>query len=121
MARNVSWVPSAAYTTTQSIDVDVRDFRSIIVNVDITNAGTGSITVSINGKLIAANKYVTLLASAALIANGTTRLRVTPGEVAAVANLSAVDVLPQIVQILVTANNANPCTYSVDYELADPA
>ena len=120
MAISQTVLPSAARTTTQtSPDIDTRGARSLIVTVDITAIGTGSITLSINAKDVASGKYVLLLASVALVANATTRYKVTPNEIAAAANVSAVDVLPQFIQIVVTANNANPVTYSVGLDLAD--
>lgn len=120
MSRQATLLPSAAYTTTYtSPDIDTQGFRSVEVTIDITNAGTGSVTVSINRKDWASGKYLLMLASAALIANGTVTLKITPGELAAAANSIAADVLPQTIQIVVTANNANPVTYSLDYELAD--
>ena len=47
--------------------------------------------------------------------------RFTPGEIAAVANVSAVDVMPQTIQIVVTANNANAMTYSLGIDLEEGA
>src|SRR5437879_3068596 len=115
-----TFLPSASRTTTQtSPDIDTRSYRSLTVTVDITVIGTGSITATINAKDVASGKYILILAGLALVANATTRYKVTPGEIAAAANAVAVDVLPQFIQIVITANNANPVTYSVGYDLED--
>lgn len=120
MALAATLLASAARTTTQtSPDIDTRSYRSLIVTVDVTVIGTGSITVTINRKDVASGKYTLILAGVALVANATTIYKITPGEIAAVANSIAVDVLSQFVQIVVTANNANPATYSVGYDLTD--
>ncbi len=122
MAKSIGWLASAAQTTTQtSPDIDTQGFRSFEAIINITVICTGSVTVSINGKDIASGAYYNLITGIALVGNGLVRYRVTPGEIAAVANSVAVDVLPQVVQVVITANNANPVTYSADYELADPA
>jgi len=113
-------LPSASRTTTQtSPDIDTLGFRSLIVTLDVTVVGTGSITVTINRKDIASGKYILILAGLAVITAVTNSYKVTPGEIAAVANVSAVDVLPQTTQVVVTANNANPVTYSLGIDLVD--
>lgn len=112
-----TFLPSAARTTTQtSADIDTLGAEGVVVTVDITSAGTGSITVSVNRKDSASGKYSLLLASAALVANGTYQLKISP-YLTAVANAVATDVVGQLIQIVVTANNANPVTYSVGYDL----
>lgn len=108
-------LPSAARTTSQSSGALNNNYaRGILVVVDVTvNAGTaGSITVTIKGSDPNSSKTWNILASAAITAVGTTVYRVYPGLTAA-GNLVASDVLPQRYQIDVTANNANPVTYSV--------
>lgn len=86
--------------------------RGVKVVFDVTNAGTGSVTLTIQGKDPASGKYYTLLAGVAVVANGTAVYTVYPG-ITAAANVSASDVLPKVWRILVTANNANPVTYTV--------
>ena len=84
--------------------------------MDVTSAGTGSITVSIQEKDPTSGKYTSLLDSIALTTNATTILTVYPG-LTAVANVTATQVLPRDWRIVVTANNANSITYSVGYAL----
>lgn len=108
---------SAARTTTQTgADAVNYNHRGIKVTTDVTSAGTGSITVSIQEKDPTSGKYTSLLDSIALTANATTILTVYPG-LTAVANVTATQVLPRDWRIVVTANNANTITYSVGYAL----
>jgi hypothetical protein len=108
---------SASRTTTQtSADLPTFNCRDLTVTLDMTVVGTGSVTVSILGKDSASGKYRTLLAGAAVITNTTAVYKVGP-EIAAAANLIAQDYLPPLIRIVVTANNANPATYSVGYAL----
>lgn len=106
---------SAAQTLTQtSPDITVRYAREIDVILDATvNAGSaGSVTVTINGKDPASGKYYLLLAGAAITSVSTNVYKVGIG-LPATTNVSANCGIPLIIQIVVTANNANPVTYSV--------
>jgi hypothetical protein len=82
------------------------------VVLDMTVVGTGSVTLTIQGKDEASGKYYTLLAGAAVTTNSTNVYTVFPGA-PATANVSANDIVPRTFRILVTANNANSATYSV--------
>ena len=64
-------------------------------------------------------RHILMLSGVAVTTAVTNTYKITPGELAAVANVTAVDILPEWIQIVVTANNANAMTYSVDYELED--
>lgn len=119
--RYKTLLPSAARTTTQTSAVlSNLSGKGIVVVVDATvNAGSaGSITVTIKGYDPVSTKTWTILASAALTSVATTILRVYPG-LTAVTNLTASDVIPTHFRIDVTANNANPVTYSLSYFLED--
>jgi hypothetical protein len=108
---------SAARTTTQTVaDIDTAGGRYLNVVVDTTVFGTGSVTVTINGKDPASGKYYLILSSAALVAAATIRLKVGPN-VTAAANTIAQDYLPDTIQIVATANNANSQTYSIGYSI----
>lgn len=109
---------SAARTTTQT-QPDQTNFsnaRGIKVLLDMTVVGTGSVTLTIQGKDLASGKYYTLLAGAAVTTNTTNVYTVYPG-ISATANVSANDVLPHTWRALVTANNANSATYSLGASL----
>jgi hypothetical protein len=110
---NIVVLASAARTATQT-QADQTNFnhRGIVVVLDMTIVGTGSVTLEIDGKDPVSGKYYALLTGAAVITNSTNIYRVYPGLTAA-ANATANDVLPRTWRIKVTANNSNSCTYSV--------
>lgn len=105
-----------ATTSQNSADLTNADGRGVKVFVNVTSAGTGSITVAVQAKDPASGTYATLLASAAIVANGLALLTVYPG-LPATANVSANDVLPRQWRVAVTANNANPVNYTVGASL----
>ena len=91
-----------------------RAARGLKVILTTTAIGTGSITVSIQGKDPASGTYFTILAGAAVVTNTQNVYTVFPGAPVA-ANVSANDELPATWRIVVTANNANPATYTVGF------
>jgi hypothetical protein len=114
----VTHLASAARTTTQtSADINTGPFKYLKLILDTTVAATGSVTVTINAKDPASGKYVLLLAGAAVTTVTTNTYNVGPTLVAA-ANVTATAQLGNIIQIVVTANNANSQTYSVGYILS---
>lgn len=117
--EEVTLLASGARTTTQVSSNLFNNFgkASLIVVLDMTTVGTGSVTVLIEGKDSASGKYYTLLQGAAVTTNSTNRYRVGPN-VAASANAIAQDYIPPIFRITVTANNANSATYSVGYTIS---
>lgn len=80
--------------------------------LNVTSAGTGSVTLSIQGKDAASGQYYAMLTGAAVTSNGTTVYTVYPG-LTAVANTTVSDVLPATWRVVMTANNANATTYTV--------
>ena len=111
---------SASRTTTQtSADIVTYNLQAITVTLNMTNVGTGSVTVSINGKDPASGVYYNLLTGAPNTTNGANTYFVDPA-IPGVANVNAQRRLPRIIQIVVTANNANPATYSEGYTLHSP-
>jgi hypothetical protein len=111
--QNITILTSASRTASnQSADLSNYFNTGAYVIVDVTNAGTGSITVAIEGKDSVSGKYFPILASAALVANGTTTLMIYPGAAPAT-NLVGASFLPRSWRVNVTHNNANPITYSV--------
>lgn len=106
-------ISAAGATATQNTaDYQNGSYRGVKVVLDMTTVGTGSVTLTIQGKDGASGKYYTLLAGAAVITNSTNVYTVYPS-LPATANVSANDVLPKTWRILVTANNANATTYTV--------
>lgn len=103
---------TAATTSQNSTDQYNVGSRGVKVVLNVTAAGTGSVTVAVQGKDGASGQYYTILTGAAVTSNGTTVYTVYPG-VTVAANVSASDALPRIWRVTVTANNANPVTYTV--------
>jgi hypothetical protein len=114
---NGTALPSAARTTTQTVaDIDTAGLSFLNVVLDMTVAGSGSVTLTINGKDQASGKYYLILSGATVTTNTTNRYKVGPN-VTAAANSIAQDYLPDTIQLVVTANNANSATYSLGYSL----
>lgn len=117
--KEATLLASAARTTTQTgSDITNGMGNTLIVVLDMTVAGTGSVTLTIEGKDSASGKYYTLLSGAAVTTISTNRYRVGP-TLAAAANSVAQDYLPAVFRITVTANNSNSTTYSVGYTLLE--
>lgn len=115
--HEVTVLASAARTTTQtSADLINYNGKKLKIILDVTSAGTGSVTVTINGKSTLSSKYYLLLAGAAVTTNSTNVYTIFPGATAT-ANVSANDCVPRIFQVVVTANNTNSVTYSVDAQI----
>jgi hypothetical protein len=110
--ESVGVTQTARTTTYTSPDFVNKGCSGVTVTLDMTSVGTGSVTLSIQGKDRASGKYYTLLTGAAVVTNVTNRYRVYPG-IPVVANVSAADVLPELWRIVVTANNSNPTSYTV--------
>lgn len=113
MPEQLTLLASAARTTTQTGSDQENDTQAkgIVLVLDVTSAGTGSITLSIQGRT-PNGVYYTLLTGAAVTTNSTNVYRVFPGATAA-ANAVANDCLPPVWRAVVTANNANSMTYSL--------
>jgi hypothetical protein len=107
-------IPAGATTTQTSADFQNVAASGVRVVLVTTAIGTGSITLSIQGKDPASGSYFTLLSGAAVTTNTTNTYRVGAGFPVA-ANVSANDCLPATWRIVVTANNGNAATYSVGF------
>lgn len=103
---------TGATTTQTGTDQLNVNARGLIVVLNMTNAGTGSVTLSIQGKDAASATYYTLLAGVAVTTNSTNVYTVYPGG-PATANVAANSPLPRTWRVLVTANNVNATTYTV--------
>lgn len=107
---------SASRTTTQTgSDRTNYNGSGLILFVSITSAGTGSITPSLQIKDSVSSDYKTIwTAAAALIANGDAVYIFYPGEATLGAFTEALQMHPsRTYRWIITANNANPVTYSV--------
>lgn len=98
--------------TVNSADQDNPVGRGVLVVVDATVDSLTNYTVTIQGKDPVSGKYYTLLASAALVATGTTVLTVYPGCIAA-ANAVANLPLPRTWRVTITSTGAGALTLTV--------
>ncbi len=105
---------NAVGTTTSQTGGDNVNYnsRGVKVVLDMTNVGTGSVTLNIQGKDASSSKYYTMLSGAPVTTNSTNVYEVYPG-VTATANVSASSALPRVWRVTTTANNANATTYTV--------
>lgn len=106
-------ITAAGVTTAQSSgDQTNHNGRGVVVVLDMTTVGTGSVTLIIEGKDTTSGKYYTLLSGVAVATNVTNTYTVYPG-ITATANVSASNILPRVWRVRVSVNNANPTTYTV--------
>jgi len=106
-----------AVTTSQTgPDITSPVTRGVVLVLDMTVPGTGSVTLTIQGKDRMSGKYYTLLAGAAITTVSTNVYTVFPGAAVA-ANVSANGTLPDLWRWIVTANNANPTTFTVGFTM----
>ena len=104
---------SAARTATPTPAVMTVDGESLEVVIDVTAiAATPSVVFNIERRDDASGKWILLLASAALAAVATTRLRVTP-HLAAVANQIATDIGGGVIRVRPVHGDADSITYTV--------
>jgi hypothetical protein len=116
----VSILASSARTTTQTgSDQTNYNFRGLILYVNVTSAGTGSITPSVDIKDSVSAAYKTIwTAAAAITTTGLFTYVIGPDAAAAAGYTEAVlRYIGRTFRVNVTANNANSVTYSVSMDL----
>lgn len=113
LAPIVLFASAARTASANSADFGNEGYRGVHVVIDATAAAdTPSVVFTIEGKDPVSGKYYTILASAAITAQGTTVLRVFPGATAA-ANTVANDCIPGTWRVKAVAGDADSLTYSV--------
>lgn len=112
MSANISYTAmklTAAAASVNGGDMDNIAGSAAVVVVDIT-AITGTAptaTFTVQGKDPISGQYYTILATAALVAAGTTVLRIFPGATAT-ANAATNDVLPKTYRVIVAITGTTP-------------
>ena len=107
---------SGARTTTQtSSDITTYNAQKLKVQLVTTVIGTGSITLSVEGKDANGNYYAILTGTA--VVTDTTNIYEVGIGVTTTANVAINAILPRTIRIVITANNANSATYSAAYNL----
>jgi len=108
---------SAARTvTTASADLTNYNQRGVHVAVDVTVAGTSTLTVTIQGKDPVSGNYYDLLIGTAIAAAGLVILKLYPG-IGTLAGGAASDILPRIWRVNCAKGDASAWTYSVGANL----
>jgi len=110
---------SARTTTTNSSDQTNYNWHGLLLVVDVTSAGTGSITPSIQVKDSISGNYKTVwTAAAALTANGTYVYALTSPKPDAASYTEVVGLLVgRTWRLAMTHNNANTITYSASADM----
>jgi len=118
LAQHVGVFRSAARTATHSSpDISNYSGTGMVAVIDATAiTATPSVVFTIEGKDPTSGKYYTILASAAIVATGTTVLRVHP-DLTAATNTVAKDMVPAVWRITATHGDADSITYSVGVSL----
>lgn len=116
--RQLDVLASGARTATvDSPDFENWENRGLQLVIDVTAiTATPSVVPHIQGKDALSGKYYDVLVGDAIVAMGTTVLKVYPG-IAAVANVSASDIVPQSWRVRMVHGDADSITYSVAAEL----
>lgn len=122
MARGVNALPllsSGARTANQnSTDQINRNWHGLLLTVDVSNAGTGSITPSIQVKDPVSGNYKTIwTAAAALTANGTYVYALAPNAAAASFTEAVQLLLSRTWRLAMIHNNVNSITYSASADM----
>lgn len=111
--RNLRVLESASRTATlSSSELENLNGKGVHVVLDMTTVGTGSVTLSIEGKDAISGKWYAILTGSTVTTNSTNVYKVYPGLTAA-ANSVASDIIPALFRITVTHNNANAAVYTV--------
>lgn len=107
---------SGARTTTQTqADQTNARHKGLQLIIDVTSAGTGSITPKLQGK-DANGIYYDILVGSPITSDGTNVLKLYLGLVP-IPNAVVSDLLPSTWRCVITADNANSMTYSVAAEI----
>lgn len=115
MATNINFnVLSVVGATTTQTTQDMKNEWGVGAEIyfNVGTIGTGSVTLTIQGRDPTSGQYYTVLVGAAVTSNGLNRYQIFPGGTAT-ANVSVNDIFPFTWRAVITANNANPVTYSV--------
>lgn len=112
-ARDLRLIEAGVFTATQaSADQRNENMSGLIVVLDVTDAGSASVTVKIQGKDQVSGKYYDILTGAAVSTTSTNVYKVHPS-IAAVTNVSASDLIPHQWRVVVTHSDAEEITYTL--------
>ena len=103
----------ARIATPANVEISDRYVEGVQIIIEVTAiAATPSVVPTIDGFDPLSGVFYNILTGAAITGTGTTVLRIHP-ELAAAANLTAKDFLPETYRIVMTHADADSITYSV--------
>ena len=114
MASGTLLISAARTATEASVDQDQSNFGGGHIIVNVTAAGTSTLTITIQGKDPISGTYYTILAGTALVGTGIQVLKVFPG-ITAAAGGSVSDTLPDSWRVNAVKGDASSWTYSIAY------
>lgn len=116
--KQITVYASAARTATPTaVEVGVAGAHGLHLVIDVTAVtATPSVTPLIEGYDAASDSWYTLLTGVAIVATGTTVLKIYPG-ITPIANASSSDVIPGLIRVTMTHADADSITYSVGAHL----
>ncbi len=114
----ITLLSSAVRAVTNSTSVIANPgARGLHLVIDMTAVpGVDTVTPKIEGYDETSQKYYTILTGAAIVATGTTVLKIYPG-ITASANVAVSDILPDSFRVTMTHSAATNFTYSVGASL----
>lgn len=116
-AEQTVFASAARTASSDGADLTNTGNRGLHVVIDMTAVpGTDTVTFTLQGKDALSGKYYDLLVSLAIVATGTTVLKLYPG-ITASSNASASDVLPETFRVKITHSAGTSFTYSVSAKL----
>lgn len=121
MAKHVTAYASAARTATPTaVTVPTGRYTKAVIVADVTAVtATPSVVMTVDGKDNTSGKWYNIITSTAMTDSGapyTRTLRVGPGLTAS-ANLTVLDILPDVIRVTMTHGDADSITYSVGVNL----
>ncbi len=116
MPMNIEWqiLASAARTATNSTaDQNNDQWRGMHLFINVSAiVSSPSVVFTISGKDPISATYYDILVSPAIVATGTTILKIYPG-IGVLSNGAASDILPRTWRVTATHANSNSITYSI--------
>lgn len=111
--RTIASSAAHADGTTETWDWEQAESAGVVVVIDVTVATGGqSIVFTLQGVDPVSGAAYDILASAAVTATGTTKLKCRPG-ITTAANVAVADALPPRLRIKAVPADTKTCTYSI--------
>lgn len=116
-SEKTTFISAVRTADSESADVVNTGARGLHLIIDMTSVpGTDTVTFTVQGKDTLSGKYYDLLVSLAIVATGTTILKIYPG-ISPSPNASASDVLPDIFRVKAEHSSSTDFTYTVSAKL----